>query len=465
MSDNCSDYGCECDKPSDTTNERPDEVGLWFRYGEPYAVTHVEPDVCCYAIQSNGIPTHLRCVVMEGGWSKAVPASELATLQADCERWSRLYAKEADQLTAHINASMDFRVQLAGELGLVNCDVPVLIAAAKQAAWNEVRDAMGFADGAGNFTPEFIAQIHFEVQKEWHQSDKHSAALSKERNRLRKQLAALQSDCERWSREYARQADELVAVKADLEKEQRDHDGTLKERVECEEAIDKIYLAVVGLPPEWSNIFDYRDAVDAVEYAMYAKDQDLGRVTMYREAAESRLAEVKARLSKEKRRADHFEEACGIAPSMSLLITKDQRAEVERLRAQLASAKLAANVPSTFTGTLADFIEQDNFEDAERFKSLTRAREAAEGRVEQLAAVCRFVIAGDYAGLIEAGKAMGAKLDWSGACDAATYKYAGDYEADARHTYPDREMLVEAVLKAALASPATTPPAAGELNS
>jgi len=67
---------------SDTTNERPDKPGLWFRYGEPYSVTHVEPDVCCYAIQSNGIPTYLRCAAMEGGWSKAVPSSELATLTA-----------------------------------------------------------------------------------------------------------------------------------------------------------------------------------------------------------------------------------------------------------------------------------------------------------------------------------------------------------------------------------------------
>jgi len=87
-------------KPSDTTNERPDKPGLWFRYGEPYSVTYVEPDVCCYAIQSNGIPTYLRCAAMEGGWSKAVPASELATLQADCERWSREYARQADELVA-----------------------------------------------------------------------------------------------------------------------------------------------------------------------------------------------------------------------------------------------------------------------------------------------------------------------------------------------------------------------------
>lgn len=121
----------------------------------------------------------------------------------------------------------------------------------------------------------------------------------------------------------AQQAKEAAEERA--EKAEREHEGTLKERVECEECIDKMYLDVVGQPAQWSNNFDYKDAADMVEQVAFARDQEIGRHINAREVAESRVCELEAENAKLWKNDE-----------LKAGIIAEEKAEKAKLREQLA---------------------------------------------------------------------------------------------------------------------------------
>lgn len=64
--------------------------------------------------------------------------------------------------------------------------------------------------------------------------------------------------------------------------------------------------------------------------------------------------------------------------------------------------------------------------------------------------VAGLIVAYDWAGLIEWAKAHDCLPDRYDAADPETYEWEGDFETDARHTYPARQRLVEACLSACI---------------
>lgn len=61
---------------------------------------------------------------------------------------------------------------------------------------------------------------------------------------------------------------EMGRLREDAEKEERDHLKTIDERDKAEECIGALYAEVMGEWPEWSNMFGYQDAIDAVSERM-----------------------------------------------------------------------------------------------------------------------------------------------------------------------------------------------------
>jgi len=55
---------------------------------------------------------------------------------------------------------------------------------------------------------------------------------------------------------------------SDLEREERAHGVTIDQRDAAESALSEAYLIVTGQPPEWSNRFGYREALDDIRSAL-----------------------------------------------------------------------------------------------------------------------------------------------------------------------------------------------------
>lgn len=126
----------------------------------------------------------------------------------------------------------------------------------------------------------------------------------------------------------AQQAKEAAEQRA--EKAEREHEGTLKERVECEECIDKMYLDVVGQPAQWSNNFDYKDAADMVEQVAFARDQEIGRHINAREVAESRVYELEAENARLREQLAYL--ATDAGPDSDAAVIKQLREEVASVK-------------------------------------------------------------------------------------------------------------------------------------
>lgn len=84
------------------TTDRPGEVGLWHRDGHEYWIFRERGyrQWCYHDVGDDGLlGTVGYCNDLpSGGWSKAVPASELAAAKADIRNWSQQLARQGDEL-------------------------------------------------------------------------------------------------------------------------------------------------------------------------------------------------------------------------------------------------------------------------------------------------------------------------------------------------------------------------------
>src|SRR3546814_2426163 len=60
-------------------------------------------------------------------------------------------------------------------------------------------------------------------------------------------------------------ADALEAKDREIAREEQSHSRTIDERDAAEKALSDAYAIVTGRPPEWSNHFGYKDALDEME--------------------------------------------------------------------------------------------------------------------------------------------------------------------------------------------------------
>lgn len=100
-------------KPSDTTTEWPGEAGWYtfrFRHNADFIASGYWSGKYLYAGCNAPIGDASVSVNNCHDFRALVTASELATLQADCERWSREFARQADELVA-VKRELDAAVQ------------------------------------------------------------------------------------------------------------------------------------------------------------------------------------------------------------------------------------------------------------------------------------------------------------------------------------------------------------------
>src|SRR3546814_20490929 len=63
-------------------------------------------------------------------------------------------------------------------------------------------------------------------------------------------------------------ADALEAKDREIAREEQSHSRTIDERDAAEKALSDAYAIVTGRPPEWSNHFGFKEALDAMEDAL-----------------------------------------------------------------------------------------------------------------------------------------------------------------------------------------------------
>ena len=89
----------------------------------------------------------------------------------------------------------------------------------------------------------------------------------------------------------ARAALSALPRPSDLEREERAHGETIDQRDAAESALSEAYLIVTGEPPEWSNRFGYREALDDIRGALPRPAVDEGAVAVTDDMVEAALIE------------------------------------------------------------------------------------------------------------------------------------------------------------------------------
>src|SRR3546814_637262 len=69
-------------------------------------------------------------------------------------------------------------------------------------------------------------------------------------------------------------ADALEAKDREIAREEQSHSRTIDERDAAEKALSDAYAIVTGRPPEWSNHFGYKDALDEMADALAGTAQE-----------------------------------------------------------------------------------------------------------------------------------------------------------------------------------------------
>jgi hypothetical protein len=155
-----------------------------------------------------------------------------------------------------------------------------------------------------------------------------------------------------WPKQFARlnapaPTDALKDERAEFErkliKEEKDHERTIDQRDAAEEALGRAFQAATGSQPEWSNHFDYDDAVAAIEEAVAAWQARASASGLSRPGEGDWVLVPRERL---KKCTDAFASFLGDVGNSSGSYEWDR---VDELRAMLSTTTASSTAPSVLT--------------------------------------------------------------------------------------------------------------------